>query len=398
MFEVSGRYGNAKVFTSKIDAASMNQVLTMLDQPFVEDQSVRMMPDIHAGAGCTIGTTLTVEDKICPNLTGVDISCGLHVVKFDESEMDFEKLDNVIRTYIPSGNQIHNEPQTVVDDIHIEDLACSHNVNIMRAYCSCGSLGSGNHFIEVDRGSDDHLWLVVHSGSRKLGLETANYYQRIATKTLHSANNDDIKRVIAQLKEEGREREIESTINSLKSKYGEVPDDLCWCEGKDFEDYVHDMKILQKFADLNRKSMAKVIIDKMGLTPIDEFTTIHNYLDTDSMILRKGAVSARSDERFILPMNMRDGSLICVGKGNADWNYSAPHGAGRLMSRRAAKNNLSLEDYEKEMDGIWSTSVSKMTLDEAPMAYKPMDDILSNIGDTAEIVETIKPVYNFKAS
>lgn len=398
MLELNGKYNSAKIFTDLVDNESISQVIGMLNQPFAEGQTIRMMPDIHAGAGCTVGTTMTITDKVCPNLIGVDIGCGMYAVKLQEPDIDFRLLDACIRSYIPSGFAIHESPVKPAQKINLKELFCANSCNLTRAECSIGSLGGGNHFIEVDRSEDGHLWLVIHSGSRHLGTEVASFYQKQAITTLHEKPRDLIQATIQKLKAEGRQSEIQSAIQELKPPYINVPDALCWCEGTLFTNYVHDMKITQQFAVLNRQAMAEIIISKMDLHPIDEFTTIHNYLDTENMILRKGAVAAEKNQRLLIPMNMRDGSLICVGKGNTDWNYSAPHGAGRLMSRSAAKQQITLSEFEESMTGIWTTSVGTATIDESPMAYKPMQSIIDNIEPTAEIVEIIKPVYNFKAS
>lgn len=401
MFELKGKYGTAKVFTDLADDKSISQVMGLLNQPFSEEQKIRLMPDIHAGAGCTIGTTMTVTDRICPNLVGVDIGCGMHAVKLEEHDVDFAILDAVIREYIPSGFDVresaHENADSVnADSVNLQELFCAEACDLDRAEKSVGTLG-GNHFIEIDRASDGSLWLVIHSGSRNLGKQVATFYQDEAIKSLHGVDRDLINKTIADLKEQGRQKDIQKSIAALQPVHKDVPDALCWCEGELFEKYVHDMKLTQKFADINRRTMAEVILDKMELHAVDSFTTIHNYLDTENMVLRKGAVSAAKGERLLIPMNMRDGSLICIGKGNPDWNCSAPHGAGRLMSRGQAKEAISMEDFAESMEGIWTSSVSETTIDESPMAYKPMEAIIENIGDTVEIIDRIIPVYNFKA-
>ena len=370
MFEVSGKYGVAKIFTDLVDGDGISQVISILNQPFSEGQTVRMMPDVHAGSGCAVGTTMTVKDKICPNLIGVDIGCGMEAIKLEETNISYNLLDMAIRQYIPCGFDIHDTPLRISKSVPIDDLLCSSFCDLTRARNSIGTLGSGNHFIEVDRDTDGNLWLVIHSGSRHLGMDVATYYQNEAIRNI---------------------REVVQT-------YRGVPNTLCWCDGYLLEHYVHDMNIVQKFADINRKAIADIIMHSMDLHPVEEFTTIHNYLDTDRMILRKGAVSAYKGQRLIIPMNMRDGSLICIGKGNPDWNYSAPHGAGRLMSRSDAKEQISLLDFEDSMKGVWTSSVSASTIDESPMAYKPMESIIENIGDTVEIIDIMKPVYNFKSA
>lgn len=397
-FEINGKYGTAKVFTDLVDETSISQVMGLLNQPFSEGETIRMMPDIHAGAGCVIGTTMTVRGgRICPNLVGVDIGCGMLAVRIEEKEIDFSKLDAVIREHIPSGFDVRSTAHSNVSKVDLFGLFCADKCNLDRAEKSIGTLGGGNHFIEADRDSDGYLWIVIHSGSRNLGTQVASLYQDAAIRKLHGVDRDLVNRTVEELKAQGRQKEIQSAITALRPVYMNVPDAFCWCEGDLFERYVHDMKITQHYADVNRRTMAEVIVSQMGFHVADSFTTIHNYLDTEHMILRKGAVSARSGERLLIPMNMRDGSLICIGKGNDDWNQSAPHGAGRLMSRGQAKERVSMEEFSDSMKGIWTSSVSAATIDESPMVYKPMEAIVSNIGDTVDIVDVIKPVYNFKA-
>ena len=357
------------------------------------------MPDVHAGKGCTIGTTMTIQDKIVPGMVGVDIGCGMETVELAEREIDFAKLDALIREKIPYGREIRDIPHPLNSEIDLTQLRCADQVNLDRAVHSIGSLGGGNHFIEVDQAGDGRLFLVIHSGSRHLGTEVADYYQNEGRLALWGGARHQIQETIAQLKAEGRFQEIQKTITALKKEHVlDIPKDLAYVEGKLFDDYIHDMKLTQRFAVLNRKAMADIIVSGMGFTITDEFTTIHNYIDTDAMILRKGSVSAKAGEKLLIPINMRDGSLICIGKGNEEWNCSAPHGAGRLMSRRAALNTLSMETFRSEMEGIYTTCVVPDTLDESPMAYKGMDEIIAQIGPTADIVERIRPVYNFKAS
>ena len=398
MKTVNGKFGKAVVYTDLVDENSIAQVKELLDQQFVEGQKVRMMPDIHAGKGCVVGTTMTVTDKICPNLIGVDIGCGMLATKIDKKEVDFELLDKTIRRDIPSGTNVRRDAVREAYTLDIESLYCAEHVDIDRAHKSIGTLGGGNHFIELDRDSAGDIWLVIHSGSRHLGVEVAKYYQNQAIKSLHKLTKDVVNHLVKQMKDEGRESEIQSTIEAMKTDTEKVPDDLCWCEGELFDKYVYDMRITQNFASINRETMSRIICEKMGWTVCDEFETIHNYLDTKEMIMRKGAVSAYNGERLIIPMNMRDGSLICIGKGNPAWNYSAPHGAGRVMSRMQAKKQLDLAEYKDTMKDVWSTSVNSGTIDEAPMAYKPMESIIENIRTTATLIDVIKPIYNFKAN
>lgn len=366
----------------------------MLNQDYINDAKIRIMPDCHAGAGCVIGTTMTISDKVCPNLVGVDIGCGMLAVRIAEKDVDLPKLDDVINTYVPAGFNVNNEPLGNFN--HLNGLVAPADLPL--AYRSIGSLGGGNHFIELDKDEDGNLWLVIHTGSRHLGLEVAKYYQEFAYKQLKDLDvGDKIKTVIADLKAKGREKEIEKTIKVLKMQEPHIPKSLCYVSGQTFKDYIHDMEIVQKHAELNRKYIADTVIEKMGWHICEEFQTIHNYIDTKNLILRKGSVSARDGEKLIIPINMRDGPLICVGKGNPDWNYSAPHGAGRILSRSEAKDAVGIDEFRESMKGIYSSSVMESTIDESPMVYKPMEEIMENIKDTVDIVKVIKPVYNFKA-
>jgi RNA-splicing ligase RtcB len=357
------------------------------------------MPDVHAGKGCTIGTTMTITDKVVPGMVGVDIGCGMQTVKIKERDIDCEKLDALIRAQIPCGREIRDTPHEYSAREDLSLLRCAQFLNLDRAARSVGTLGGGNHFIEADRSDAGDIYLVVHSGSRHLGLEVADYYQREGAQAMRGAADYQTEELIASLRSQGRFAEIQPALEKLKkARSGGEPYELAYVEGRLFEDYIHDMRIVQRFAALNRMAMADVIISGMGLEKIDEFTTIHNYIDTDSMILRKGSVSAKAGEKLIIPINMRDGSLICIGRGNPEWNFSAPHGAGRRMSRHSAFAQLSMERYREEMKDIYTTCVVPDTLDESPMAYKSMDEIVKQIGPTAQISERIRPVYNFKAT
>ena len=399
MITIQGQYNTAICYTNELEGAAREQIQAVWDRPEFAGCKIRIMPDVHAGKGCTIGTTMTIQDKIVPGMVGVDIGCGMETVELAEREIDFAKLDALIREKIPYGREIRDIPHPLNSEIDLTQLRCADQVNLDRAVHSIGSLGGGNHFIEVDQAGDGRLFLVVHSGSRHLGTEVADYYQNEGRRALWGGARHQIQETIAQLKAEGRFQEIQKTITALKKeRVLDIPKDLAYVEGKLFDDYIHDMKLTQRFAVLNRKAMADIIVSGMGFTITDEFTTIHNYIDTDAMILRKGSVSAKAGEKLLIPINMRDGSLICIGKGNEEWNCSAPHGAGRLMSRRAALNTLSMETFRSEMEGIYTTCVVPDTLDESPMAYKSMDEIIAQIGPTADIVERIRPVYNFKAS
>jgi RNA-splicing ligase RtcB len=406
MLEIVGKYNIARVFTNSLDDYSREQIEGLCNQAFVAESTIRLMPDVHAGAGCTIGTTMTIKDKIVPNLVGVDIGCGMEtlVIKSEQKpSKDFDpvRLDTIIHSDIPSGMDIRDNAHEYINRISLNDIRCPA-INKDRARKSIGTLGGGNHFIEANRDDEQNLYIVIHSGSRHLGKEVAEYYQEEAWKQLNKNRKTDIYEHIAKLKSEGLEQEIQNKIQQIKSQIiTDVPHDLAYASDELFDDYLNDMKVTQYFALLNRKAMMAVILQGLNI-PMDagyeQFSTIHNYIDTDAMILRKGAVSAKKDEKLIIPINMRDGSIICEGLGNPDWNYSAPHGAGRLMSRKKAFAVLKIDDYKKTMEGIYSTSVNKETLDESPMAYKNMDDIINNIAPTANILKIIKPVYNYKAS
>lgn len=399
MVTIEGLYNTALCYTPELEDVARTQIQSVCDQKEFAGCKIRIMPDVHAGKGCTIGTTMTIQDKIVPGMVGVDIGCGMETVELAERDIDFDRLDALIRKEIPYGHEVRDSAHALNHEIDLAQLRCADRVNLNRAMRSIGTLGGGNHFIEVDRSEDGRLFLVVHSGSRHLGTEVAGFYQDEGRRALWGGAQYQVAMIIEQLKREGRFKEIQKTIKALKKEHElSIPKDLAYVEGKLFDDYIHDMKLTQRFAVLNRKAMVDVILTGLGLTPVDVFTTIHNYIDTDAMILRKGAVSARMGEKLLIPINMRDGSLICIGKGNAEWNCSAPHGAGRLMSRRTAFNALSMEEFQKEMEGVYTTCVLPETLDESPMAYKSMDEIVSQIEPTAEIIQRIRPVYNFKAA
>ncbi|MBQ8776959.1 MAG: RtcB family protein [Treponema sp.] len=405
MQEVKGKYNTAKVFTDVIDETSLKQIQLLCNQEFTAGEKIRLMPDVHAGAGCTIGTTMTIKDKIVPNLVGVDIGCGMETLVIHK-DSDVAKnfsgavLDKIIRKNIPCGFDIRKKPHDFVSEVEWNKVKGKFTKN--RAILSLGTLGGGNHFIEADKDDEGNLYIVVHSGSRHAGLEIAEYYQEMAWNQLNQKTKADLDAMIAELKATGRQSEIEEKRIEMNAQIKTaIPKDLAYVSGYLFDDYINDMKIMQKFAALNRKAMIDSIsiglrIKKEDL--IEQFTTIHNYIDIENMILRKGAVSAKKGEKLLIPINMRDGSLVCIGKGNKDWNCSAPHGAGRVMSRMKAKRQLSMEEFKAQMSGIYSTTVSKETLDEAPMAYKPMDDIVNNINPTAHIEKIIKPIFNFKAA
>jgi len=393
MKTIKNRNGNVvKIFAETFEYEAYDQVKELANfEPYLSSQ-IRIMPDAHAGKGCTVGTTMTITDKVTPNLVGVDIGCGMLTTKLKEKDIDLPKLDQVIREHVPSGFSVRGKAAAKFD---FTGLRCAKHADLERAMLSIGTLGGGNHFIEVDRDSEGCLYFVIHSGSRNLGVKVCKFYQDLAWKNVNemSAIRENL---IFSLKEQGRENEISAEIKKLQKP--KANKDLSFVDGANFDNYINDMKIVQNFASLNRRVMAGVIHKEMGLTIADQFETIHNYIDTKHMILRKGAVSARIGEVLLIPINMRDGSLICRGKGNEDWNYSAPHGAGRLMSRSKAKEMISMDEYSESMKEIYSTSVSASTLDEAPQAYKSMDEIIGAISDTVEIVDIITPIYNFKAN
>lgn len=394
MIIINSNFGKeVRIFAETFEYEAYDQVKRLANYEAYKNSKIRIMPDSHAGKGCTVGTTMTITDKVTPNLVGVDIGCGMLTIELKDKYIDCEKLDSVIRSKVPNGFNVHERQKATFD---FENLLCANHVDLERALLSIGSLGGGNHFIEVDYSEKhDKYYLVIHSGSRKLGGDVCKYYQDLAFQ-----NANEMKKVredlITRLKAEGKMKDIESEIKKLKKPTANK--ELSHLSGDNFKSYLNDMEIVQRFAIMNRKTMASIIIKEMGFQESDRFETIHNYIDFKRMILRKGAVSAELEEKLLIPINMRDGSLICIGKGNEDWNYSAPHGAGRLMSRSRAKEILSMDEYANSMNGIFSTSVNTSTLDEAPQAYKSMDEIKRTILETVEIVDTIKPVYNFKAS
>lgn len=398
MIELQGKYNTAKIFTDVVDEASIAQVIELCNQEFTAGSRIRMMPDIHAGVGCTVGTTMTVSNRIVPNLVGVDIGCGMYTLKLKEKNIELQKLDKIIRERIPSGYGIRSKPHTLARAAELSSLRCIKAVNPARAELSIGSLGGGNHFIEVDKDESGALYLVIHSGSRHLGVEVAGYYQKRGYDHLNQCDEAAMRCLAEELKAAGKQKQIEAELTKWRStKRTAVPKHLAYVEGQDFENYLHDMEIVQAFAELNRQAIAAEILKGMKLHVVDAFTTVHNYIDVKSKILRKGSVSAQKGERLLIPINMRDGSLLCIGKGNEDWNCSAPHGAGRLMSRAQAKQCFTVSEFKKQMAGIYTTSVGADTLDECPMTYKSMADIAGNISPTAEIASVLKPIYNFKA-
>lgn len=393
---ILGKYNGAKVFTNNIEETAKEQIRELCSTPTFHDSIIRIMPDVHAGAGCTIGTTMTITDKVVPNLVGVDIGCGVLTVKIKDRDIDFQKLDDVIRAQVPNGQNVH-EDKFINDEVFefVEGFRAKNVLSYERVQTGMGTLGGGNHFIEVSVDDEGYHYLTIHTGSRYLGHRIATHYQRKAVANMKKL---DVASVIAQLKAEGRESEISSAIKNLKANQPVINKELAHLEGQDFEDYINDMKLTQDYALINRETIFEIINEEMGWSVIDMFDTIHNYIDTTRMILRKGAVSSQKGEKLIIPLNMKEGSIIAVGKGNEDWNFSAPHGAGRVFSRRQAKKQLSMDEFKETMKDVWTTSVSEETLDEAPKAYKDINSILDNIHDTVDIVKIIKPVYNFKSS
>lgn len=397
MVTIKGKYNSALVYTDRIDDLTVSQILELCNQEFSKGSKIRIMPDVHAGKGCVIGTTMTISDKVVPNLVGVDIGCGVRVaaLRKKRSGIDLKKLDEAIYNVIPSGFNVRKKVHEKFKDLDLSKLRCAEFVDLDRAALSIGTLGGGNHFIELDVDKEDNFYLIVHSGSRNLGKQVAEYYQKLAYSRL-TKNRDKIQEVIEELRRNGCEKDIQKSIIDLKSY--KVTKDLAWLEGSDFDDYLHDIALVQVFASFNRGAISDEIEKAAGFSLDYAVETIHNYIDVENKILRKGAVSARALEPLVIPMNMRDGNLLCVGKGNPEWNYSAPHGAGRLFSRSEAKQQVNLEEFQNSMKGIFSTSIKESTLDESPMAYKPMDEIVAQIKDTVQISAILRPVYNFKAS
>lgn len=399
MLEIKGKINTAICYAKVVEDEAIEQIRRMCDYDFTENSIIRIMPDVHAGKGCTIGTTMTVHGKAVPNIVGVDIGCGMYTINIGKGEIDFAKLDAAAH-FVPSGKNVWEGRQEKFD---LEVLRCYRQLkNTKRLERSLGTLGGGNHFIEVDRASDGTNYLVIHTGSRNLGKQVAEIYQQLAI-DLNKGKEDYFDRrdeIIRTYKEQGRRKEIQKALKeiSLDNKQTTIPEDLCYLYGRFFDDYIHDIEICQRFATRNREKIAEILIDRAGLVAGEAFHTIHNYIDTDEMILRKGAIAAHKGEKVLIPINMRDGSILAVGKGNPDWNYSAPHGAGRLMSRTKARSELKMTDYQNTMSGIYTTSVNENTIDEAPMAYKSMADIIDVIDETVDIIEILKPVYNFKAN
>lgn len=403
MINLKGKYNQAKVFTDNVECTAINQIIELCNQEIYKDSKIKIMPDTHAGVGCTIGTTMTIKNKVCCNLVGVDIGCGMITVELGNINIDFKELDDFIRKNIPNGMNVHNQiakdKEKYINETILNKLKCKNYINLNRVIKSVGTLGGGNHFIEIDQDKEGNKYLIIHTGSRYLGKQVATYYQELAYKKL-TDNKSKKKEIIQKLTKEGKQKEIEKELKKVPKI--KISKQLAYVEDKDFDNYIHDMKLVQRYAEINRVEIALIITKYLQTkynSGVNEFfQTIHNYIDTDNMILRKGAISAQKGEMVLIPLNMRDGCIIGIGKGNEDWNYSAPHGAGRILSRSKAKEKISLEKFKKSMEGIWSTSVCESTIDESPMSYKPIKEILNNISDTVEIIDIIKPVYNFKSN
>ena len=401
MLEIKGKINTAVCYATVVEEEAVEQIRRMCDHDFTRGAKIRIMPDVHAGKGCTIGTTMTIVDKVVPNIVGVDIGFGMDTVELGRIDIDFAKVDAATH-YIPSGRAVW---EGRVEQFVLSDLRCYRNLKqTKRLEKSLGTLGGGNHFIEIDAAADGTKYLVIHSGSRNLGKQVAEYYQQLAIDLNAGKADYFVKRdeLIRTYKGQGRRAEIQKTLKELEKawqgKAPTIPADLCYLYGTYLEDYLHDVDICQQFAKRSREKMAEIILERTEMAALSAFHTIHNYIHTEEMILRKGAIAAHQDEMVLIPINMRDGSVLARGKGNPEWNYSAPHGAGRIMSRTKAREILDLEAYKKMMEGVYTTSVNKTTLDEAPMAYKSLKDIIDVIQETVDVIEILKPIYNFKAS
>ena len=398
MIKIEGKKNTAVCYAKVIEDEAIEQIRRMCDYDCSIGSAIRIMPDAHLGKGCTIGTTMTVSDRVVPNLVGVDIGCGMYTVDLGKIDIDLPLFD-VAAHSIPSGRSVWDGRKEAFD---LTVLNCYRELkDTKRLVRSLGTLGGGNHFIEIDVAQDGTKYLVIHSGSRNLGKQVAEYYQKLAT-NLDRGYGDYLKEreeIIRSYKEQGRKSEIKEALKTLNwiARESQNPQDLCYLTGEYLEHYLNDVEICQAFARRNREIMAEVLLERIGIEAGEAFHTIHNYIDTKEMILRKGAISARKGEKVLIPINMRDGSVLAIGRGNPEWNYSAPHGAGRLMSRRDAKMRLALEEYQKAMKDVFTTSVSNETLDEAPMAYKSLEDIIDVIRDSVDVIDIMKPIYNFKA-
>ena len=388
---------NLRIFTDDIEGKAQSQIYELLSQPAFKDAKVRIMPDVHAGAGCVIGFTADLGDKVIPNIVGVDIGCGVRVVEIGKADIDLRMLDEFIKGNIPSGFAVNPKAMCPFD---ATSLICHESLqNKQRLALGIGSLGGGNHFIEVDEDQSGNKYLVIHTGSRNLGKQVADIYQNRAIEYCRGMEKPLIDAKVKELKSQGRQLEIDSALKEIHERFRQysVPKELCYLEGKGRDDYLHDMRICQEYAVRNRDVIAKRIVEFLGIVPVAQWESVHNYID-DSNMIRKGAISAHKGQKVIIPLNMRDGSIIGIGLGNEEWNESAPHGAGRLMSRGEAKRSLSVEEFEDAMSGIYTTTANQSTIDEAPMAYKPAQEIVDAISDTVSIASIIRPIYNFKAA
>ena len=397
--EIKGKMNTAIAYARVIEDEAIEQIRRMCDYDMAAGSKIRIMPDVHAGAGCTIGTTMTIKDKVVPNIVGVDIGCGMYTIKLKESEIDFARVDDIAHR-IPSGRNVWDSSQKEFD---LTCLRCYDKLrNPDRLRKSLGTLGSGNHFIELDKSSDGTNYLVIHTGSRNLGKQVAEYYQHLAIELATGKEYfaRERERIVCEYKAAGRQNEIQNALKELSGMElkHEIPDDLCYVFGESMEDYLHDIVVCQQFATANRELIADKILEYCGLTMVSSFHTVHNYINTDEMILRKGAIAAHKNEQVLIPINMRDGSILAKGRGNPEWNYSAPHGAGRIMSRRTARASLDMDEYQKSMQGVYTTSINNGTIDEAPMAYKSINDILGVVEKSVDVIDILRPIYNFKAS
>ena len=403
MKTIEGKYRTAVVYTDLIEDTARKQIKTLCDQPFADNCRIAIMPNVHSTSGFVSGFTAKLGPLVIPNMVGVDIGCGILTVCLGQCAVDFEKLDCIIRKYVPAGINVYSTSIKPFEKLSL--LKCYSSLkDIDWIKKSVGTLGSGNHFIEVDVDNSGNYYLVIHAGSLNIGKQVTEHYQLLATnRPIEKDRINSLRRqLIENYKKAGREIELLEALEEFNKRAFSwyVPKEFCYLSGKDRIDYLHDMKICQDFAAENRKTIANEILSHLLKKTLDDFEwfeTIHNYIDHDLNIIRKGAVSAQKGERLLIPLNMRDGSLICIGKGNPDWNYSAPHGAGRLFSRSVARKSFSVKEFAAVMDGIYTTSISDATLDECPMAYKPMDSIINNISPTVEIESIIRSVYNFKA-
>lgn len=382
LFDITGKYTGARIYATTVDSASYAQVLKMCNTERLAGSHIAMMPDMHAAEGCTVGTSLTIGEYVNPAFVGGDIGCGMEVFKLADNSVDFAAVDNCIRENIPSGAKIHKRSVFDPKEIDLESLYCYDHISRETVLRSFGTLGGGNHFIEIARGTCDELFLIIHSGSRRLGRDVANYHQSVAFFEHHGIN------AAQAFKKRMQISDVKSTVTPSE----------CFLSGENLAQYLHDMNVAVTYARKSRENMGETIIERLGLHAVEHFATIHNYIDVAAGVLRKGAVSAQKGEKLLIPINMRDGSLLCVGKGNEEWNFTAPHGSGRVMKRSEAKESFTIEEYRKEMEGIFTTSVNESTIDESPMAYRRIDEILDAIEPTADVIDILSPVYNFKAS